>query len=314
MHHNCKTPRYVISMKWRKQAVWRAPPNACTLHHQPSAISRQISGLEQVLSMPLFERHPRGMELNAAGEILLTHARRVQQDAERVINELGALQGLYSGRIKIAASPGLANEFLPPLIIDFRNQHPGISFEVEVQMPAAISHSLRTGDADIGLQFSQAPAQDIKVEYRQSAPIHALMRPDHALAGSKTITLATMTAYPLALPPASTTLRQAIDLACNHQQLLLAPVLTSNNMPTLHSFVVHGGGLSVTGTVSARHLIAAGMVVAAPIRDPGLDLRDIEVQTLVGRNLPRAVQSFLLQLVTALSETEDGQAPSALTI
>lgn len=284
------------------------------LHVAPSAISRQISGLEQVLNLPLFERHPRGMVLNAAGEILAIHARHMQLDAERVINELDALQGLCSGRVRIAASPGLANEFLPPLIINFRNQHPGISFEVEVQMPATISQSLRAGDIDIGLQFSQAPAQDIKVEYRQSAPIHALMRPDHALADSKTVTLAAMKAYPLALPPVSTTIRQAIDLACNHQQLILAPVLTSNNMPTLHSFVVHGGGLSVTGTVSASHLITAGMAVAVPICDRGLDLRSIEVQTLVGRSLPRAVQRFLEQLITALSETEDDSAPSALTI
>ena len=46
------------------------------LHVATSAISRQISGLEQTLGTPLFERQPRGMVLTAAGEILAVHARR----------------------------------------------------------------------------------------------------------------------------------------------------------------------------------------------------------------------------------------------
>jgi hypothetical protein len=33
--------------------------------------------------------------------------------------------------------------------------------------------------------------------------------------------------------------------------------------------------------------------VALPISDPGMDLRDIEIQTLAGRSLPVAAQAFL---------------------
>ncbi|WP_347615130.1 LysR family transcriptional regulator, partial [Comamonas thiooxydans] len=51
------------------------------LHVAASAISRQIAALEERLGTPLFERHPRGMVLNAAGEILADHARRAGLDA-----------------------------------------------------------------------------------------------------------------------------------------------------------------------------------------------------------------------------------------
>ena len=40
---------------------------------------------EAQLATPLFERHPRGMVLTAAGEILATHARRAALDAERAL-------------------------------------------------------------------------------------------------------------------------------------------------------------------------------------------------------------------------------------
>ena len=45
--------------------------------------------------------------------------------------------------------------------------------------------------------------------------------------------------------------------------------------------------------IAARHLVEAGAVVALPISDPGMDLRDLEVQTLAGRSLPVAVQAFM---------------------
>ena len=133
------------------------------LHVAASAISRQIAGLEQALGTALFERHPRGMVLNAAGEILATHARRASLDAERAIHEILALQGLRSGKVRIAASEAFANEFLPPLIIAFRAGNEGIVFELNVEPPAQVSVRVRDGDADIGLRFSRAPDKEIKV-------------------------------------------------------------------------------------------------------------------------------------------------------
>ena len=115
------------------------------LHVAASAVSRQIAGLEQALGTPLFERHPRGMVLNAAGEILATHARRASLDAERAITEILALRGLRSGRVRIAASEGFANEFLPPLIVAFRSHNAGIVFELNVEPPAQVSARVRNG-------------------------------------------------------------------------------------------------------------------------------------------------------------------------
>ena len=47
------------------------------LHVAASALSRQIAGLEAQLGSPLFERHPRGMVLTAAGEILAAQGRKI---------------------------------------------------------------------------------------------------------------------------------------------------------------------------------------------------------------------------------------------
>lgn len=87
-------------------------------------------------------------------------------------------------------------------------------------------------------------------------------------------------------------------------------MLTSNNMTSLHNFVVHGGGISISGEVSVRHLVATGLLVAVPIRERGMGVRYIEVQTLVGRSLPQAVLSFVGYLRQHLTgQPESAQAP-----
>lgn len=119
--------------------------------------------------------------------------------------------------MRIATSEAFANEFLPPLIVAFRVLNEGIVFELNVEPPAQVSARVRDGEADIGLKFSRAPDKDIKVKYRQSAPVLALMRKDHPLSRSASVTLASLSAYPMALPAPDTTVRQMIDVECSRQ-------------------------------------------------------------------------------------------------
>ncbi|WP_157268827.1 LysR family transcriptional regulator [Azohydromonas aeria] len=270
------------------------------LHVAASAISRQITALEQALGTPLFERRPRGMKPTAAGEVLAAYALRCSLEAERVVDAIRALDGLHSGQVRVATSEGFASEFLPAAISAFRGQHPRIRFEMVVCASAEVSMKVRQGEADIGLTFSRAAERDIRVVHRQAAPVLAIMRPDHELCGARSLTLARLVACPLALPDASTTLRQMIDIACSRQQLVVEPVLTTNHVGALLGFVLHGGGITMASRGSVRQLIASGSVVAVPIRDSGMDARDVELQVMVGRTLPTAVAAFLDHLQQAL--------------
>ncbi len=46
----------------------------------PSALTRKIQDFEQELGVPVFERLPQGMRLNAAGELLIQHIRAQAAD------------------------------------------------------------------------------------------------------------------------------------------------------------------------------------------------------------------------------------------
>lgn len=225
------------------------------LHVAASAISRQIAALEARLGTPLFERHPRGMVLNAAGEILADHARRAGLDAERALDEIKALQGLRSGKVRIASSDAFASEFLPRLCAAFQREHSGIVFEVTVLPTHEVSGAVRTGMADIGLCFSRAPEPGIAVACRVAAPVLALVASSHELAHERSVSLARLVRYPLALTPPSTAVRQLLDAACSRQGLMLAPALESNHGKTLLNFAAQGAAVAVVSEIAARDMV-----------------------------------------------------------
>lgn len=273
-----------------------------------SAISRHIAQLEELLGVALFERRPRGMLPSAAGELLAHHAIKSAHEAERVAHDIQALSGGQRGRVRVAASEGFAMEFLPQLIAAFIGRHPGVQFHLDTLAPAEVSRRIAQGDADIGVTYTRAIEKDIRAEVIQPAPIYAVMRHGHPLAHLRRIGVAQMLAYPLALPMPDTTVRQLFDIACSHRRLAVVPALTSNYIAGLFGFLRNHDGITIAGELSIRNQVARGELVAIPLRDPGMALRNMEVQTLLGRELPRAAQAFLADLKAELAGQERGRA------
>lgn len=263
------------------------------LHVATSAISRQIKGLEEALNVKVFERRPTGMVLSAAGELLVVHARNVSLDADRVVADIVALEGLQRGQVRIACTEGFALNLVPELLAGFHQLHPRIHFDLVVAAPAKVAEMVRNGDVDMGLTFSRLAQEDIRVEWRRPSPVAMIARPDHPLADRRHVTLAELATYPLALPASETSLRQMFDLACSLQGLVVHPLLSSDNARALHRFVLSSGTASIASAFSVRDYVSRQLMVVVPLKDRRMGDRGVELQTLRGRTLPRVVQVFL---------------------
>ena len=137
---------------------------ATRLSVSPSAVSRQVATLEDLLGVPLFERRPRGMAPSPAGELLAAHALRNALEADRVVADIEALQGLRRGLIRLCCSAGFAIEFLPKAMAQFREQHPGMQFHLRVAAPAAVTQAVLNTEAGIGLTYSRTAERDIELQ------------------------------------------------------------------------------------------------------------------------------------------------------
>jgi DNA-binding transcriptional LysR family regulator len=121
---------------------------------QPT-LSRRIGLLEERLDGPLFVRRPDGVTPTALAERLLPAARRMAEcasDAERVV---AGGERAPEGRVRIAAPPGVAFDFLAPLAGLLRRRVPGVRLEVRSDVDYV---SLARGEADLALR-SRAPSE-----------------------------------------------------------------------------------------------------------------------------------------------------------
>jgi len=277
---------------------------ALRLNVAPSAVSRQVARLERELDTLLFDRHARGMVPNAAGELLAAHAKRTQQDIERVASDIAGLRGLRSGHVRVVSTEGFAFDFLPTLISRFREKYEGIRFHLEVSTPTDIPRRIRDGEADVGMTLSALPEPGIKVELRHPSPILAVMAKGHPLAAQRQLSLRQVVGYPLGLPPEGSSIRQLLDISCGRQGLQYVQAMSSNHANALVSFAAAGGGsIAFYGALSIRTLLKTRALVAIPLKDREMNERHLEVETLAGRSLPDAGRAFVRFLTEAIEET-----------
>lgn len=263
------------------------------LHIAPSAISRQIAKLEEEAGAQLFERLPSGMVLSAAGQVLATHARRENLEQERILAEIQELSSDGGSLISVASSEGVARNFLPLVMSTFRESYPKTRFALNVAIPKIVIGMVKDGDVDLGIAFSTKPSEGVQIEYSARSQIHALMHRRHPLSKRKSLMLADLQPYPMALKEEGSTQRQLVDLCCQLEGLSLNPVLTSNDSGSLQQFVFRSDAIALTSKVSEQYELQKGELISIPLLNAELAQRNVQVLTMAGRILPINVRRFV---------------------
>jgi len=274
------------------------------LHVAVSAISRQIARLEEQVGAPLFERAPRGMALSEAGRLLLAHARRTWLEADEVMRQIAALQGTPHDEIRVGASEGPAQGFLPVAMVDFRRQYPRTRFSLHVLTPPEAMRYIANGDIDVAVSFNVEPAQGVAVVHSWRAPVYAVMAATHPLAPRSSLQLEDVLAYPLALTDDKSTARRLLNRTCALEDMQLQAALISNYSPALHGFVRNSDAVMFAGYISVAWRLEQDGLVARPVVSAELQSRNLQIQTMEGRLLPPGVARFIDHLKTRIDEVE----------
>src|SRR5436305_711307 len=109
-----------MSMDWDKLRVFHAVAEAGSFTHagealnlSQSAVSRQISALEESLSVPLFHRHARGLIQREKGELQFRTAREVFAKMAMSESLISESKDRSKGRIKITTSVAFGSGWPP---------------------------------------------------------------------------------------------------------------------------------------------------------------------------------------------------------
>jgi DNA-binding transcriptional LysR family regulator len=162
---------------------------AARLFISQPALSQQIRGLEEQVGLPLFVRHPRGVELTEAGEALLEEARSLLGSSDRFEERVEELRRGRTASLRIGLPPGLPQTLLPELLASLREAEPDAQFEVrELTTPEQLD-ALLEGSLDLGLV--REPVDDNRLARRTLLvePLGVSLPAGHSLADHETLTL-----------------------------------------------------------------------------------------------------------------------------
>jgi LysR family transcriptional regulator for bpeEF and oprC len=98
----------------------------------PSAISKQISGLEERLGVRLLNRTTRSVSPTEAGQLFYQHCENILEsiaEAERLVTDFDATP---KGRLRITAMANFGRRELARMLNDFALAYPDISFELYI--------------------------------------------------------------------------------------------------------------------------------------------------------------------------------------
>lgn len=102
------------------------------LNLTPSAVSKLISRLEDRLSVRLFQRTTRRLNLTDEGSMFFEQCRAILQDIEEAELQVTALQSRVTGTLNVTAISAFARTQLCKLMPEFMARHPELRVELSL--------------------------------------------------------------------------------------------------------------------------------------------------------------------------------------
>ncbi len=267
-----------------------------------SAINRQVLWLEEALGLQLFDRVGRRLRLSQAGELLLAHIRRTYSDFEGTVAELDALKGLRRGTVSIASVESVAEKLLPAVISTFRKSYPGIHVNVSISSSREAARKVVAAEADVGFTFDPPETSALTTAFHHDLVIGALMRPDHPLAGAKTLGLQDCLKYPVALPAEGLSLRTRLDIVRSRIPGASRTYVEANSLRLMRALAREEQVIGFQTMIGCEDDLANGFLIFKPLSDTPLQADRLCVVTSSLRALALAPGMFFDHAVFALRD------------
>ncbi len=127
---------------------------ALSLGYSQPAISQMVRRLETRTGTTLVERVGRSVRLTEVGAVLARHAGPVLSALDAAEEEVAAIAGLRSGRVRLMAFPSASATLVPKALAKVKADHPGVTITFSEAEPRESLAALRAGECDLAVAFA----------------------------------------------------------------------------------------------------------------------------------------------------------------
>ncbi|NKE43785.1 LysR family transcriptional regulator [Roseomonas frigidaquae] len=266
------------------------------------ALSRQIRKLEEELGVALMLRGARGVELTAAGTVVLRRAELLLRSARQIKDEVAELERSVSGHVVIAVPPTTGALVMPRFLLRMRQDHPNISIHAMEGVNATLLDWVTTGRADLALMHDPPDRHALARETLLREALY-LVAPPGEPPRATPWRVRDLRGLRLILPAHPHVTRLMLEQAAAEAGIRLDIVLEADGVALTRNLVAAGFGHGVLTFATVREAVARGEVTATRLLAARLDtalclVRLREAAAAPARNL---AEDILRQEVAGLA-------------
>lgn len=153
---------------------------------QPS-LSMQIQKLEEELQIQIFDRTKKPIQLTEIGEKIVSQAKNIVDEANRIKDIVEQQKGYIGGEFKIGIIPTIAPTLLPMFLNNFITKYPKLNLRIEELNTQDIIKKLNQRELDVAIAATPLFEEKIKEVPLYYEPFTAYIPKNHHLHTKKNI-------------------------------------------------------------------------------------------------------------------------------
>ncbi len=105
---------------------------ARALNITPPSVTLRVKHIEKKLSVTLIQRPSRTVVLTEEGHMLLERGRPILEELDNLQEQLDERKQHICGTLRVLAPLGFGNDYVAPLLAQYKQQHPQLKVELEL--------------------------------------------------------------------------------------------------------------------------------------------------------------------------------------
>jgi LysR family transcriptional regulator, hca operon transcriptional activator len=262
--------RYFIAVAEERSLTLAAEKR---LHTSQPSLSRQIRDLEYEVGVPLMSRSVHGIELTAAGQAFLDHARLALTQAEAAKEAARRAAQPAKSTFALGFLTGTEMDWLPGAMRILHDELPNIDVTVSSQYSPDLADALTRGRLDAAFMRPEQHSGELAYRRVATEPLVVVFPSDHRLAAHDAVDLREIVGETFIIPSnTAPTLRAVIDNYLDRSGLHIIPDHEVDNLAHAMSMIASTRAVALL-PVYAKNLLPWS-VTSRPIRGdaPTIDL------------------------------------------
>lgn len=141
-----------------------------------SSLSRRIAALEKAIGLQLLNRTTRKIELTEAGAIYFARCQQIVEAAHIAHEQLQTFAATPRGRLRVSMPVNFGTFFLAPLIANFAERYPDVSFDLDLS-PRRVD--LLSEPFDLAIRVGELPDSSLIVRRLALVPAGLYAAPSY---------------------------------------------------------------------------------------------------------------------------------------